>query len=246
MTESYNIYCDESCHLEHELIPIMVLGCVWSLVDKTIEISQRIREIKAKHNMSNSFEIKWTKVSASKAAFYVDLVDYFFDDDDLHFRGVLIPDKGILNHKAYEQTHDSWYYKMLFVMLEPIIDPLSNYRIYLDIKDTRSEQKRIILEKVLRNSRYDYVAHIIERVQQIRSHESELLQMADLLLGAVGYFNRTQIGDLKDKEQNQGKITVIRRIQRRSGKSLINTTWLREPKFNLLVWHPNEQRGHDE
>ena len=26
MTKTYNIYCDESCHLEKDQIPVMVLG----------------------------------------------------------------------------------------------------------------------------------------------------------------------------------------------------------------------------
>lgn len=241
MSEIYNIYCDESCHLENDKASVMVLGCVWSLASKTREISRKIREIKSKHNISSHFEIKWTKVSEAKANFYVGLVDYFFDDNDLHFRGVLIPDKSILNHNAFEQTHDSWYYKMLFVMLEPIINPLHRYRIYMDIKDTRSEQKRRLLEDVLRNSRCNSVGQIIEKVQQIRSHESEILQLADLLLGAVGYHHRSQIGDLKNQNGNSGKLKVIRRIQRRSGKSLSHTTWLCEPKFNLLVWQGNKK-----
>jgi hypothetical protein len=241
MSETYNIYCDESCHLENDGASVMVLGCVWSLASKIMEISQRIREIKSKHNVSSHCEIKWIKVSEAKANFYVDLVDYFFDDNDLHFRGVLIPDKSILNHHAFEQTHDSWYYKMLFVMLEPIINPLHRYRVYVDIKDTRSEQKRRLLEDVLRNSRYDSVGQIIEKVQQIRSYESEMLQLADLLLGAVGYHHRSQTGDLKDRNGNSGKLKVIRRIQRRSGKSLSYTTWLCEPKFNLLIWRGNKK-----
>jgi hypothetical protein len=177
----------------------------------------------------------------AKVDFYIDLVDYFIDEGNLHFRGVLIPDKSILKHHAFEQTHDSWYYKMLFVMLEPIINPLHRYRVYMDIKDSRSEQKRKLLEDVLRNSRYDSVGQIIEKVQQIRSHESELLQLADLLLGAVGYHNRNQTGDLKNRSGNSGKLKVIQRIQRRSGKSLVNTTWLCEPKFNLLVWQGNKK-----
>ena len=98
-----------------------------------------------------------------------------------------------------------------------------------------------MLQDVLRTSRYDSVGQIIESVQQIRSHESELLQLADLMLGAVGYHNRIQTGDLKNKNGNLGKLQVIQRIQRRSGKSLVNTTWLREPKFNLLVWHGNRK-----
>jgi hypothetical protein len=30
MSEIYNIYCDESCHLEKDKIPVMVLGAVSS------------------------------------------------------------------------------------------------------------------------------------------------------------------------------------------------------------------------
>jgi len=243
MSEIYNIYCDESCHLENDKIPVMVLGSVWVLESKAREISERIREIKSKYNLASDFEIKWTKISPVKAGFYIDIVDYFFDDDDLHFRGILIPDKNRLDHQAFAQTHDSWYYKMLFVMLEPIINPVHGYRVYLDIKDTRSEQKRKLLEEVLRNSRHDSTRRIIERVQQIRSHESEIIQLADLLSGAIGYHNRIETGDLKASSKNAGKMQVIRRIQRRSGKSLINTTWLREPKFNLLVWRSDNEGG---
>jgi hypothetical protein len=71
------------------------------------------------------FEVKWTKISSAKLDFYLNLVDYFFDDDDLHFRCVLI-DKNLLNHGNFGQTHDDWYYKMLFTMLEPITGTAGN------------------------------------------------------------------------------------------------------------------------
>ena len=125
---------------------------VWCPVDRVEEISIRLRELKQKHHVLSvddlrqprlqQFEVKWTKVSKAKLGLYLDWIDYFFDDDDLHFRGVLI-DKSILDHTARQQSHDDWYYKMLFRLLEPIIDPQQQYRVYLDIKDTRSEQKRV-------------------------------------------------------------------------------------------------------
>lgn len=230
MAELFNIYCDESCHLERDGSQVMVLGAVWCKKERARTISERIREIKTRHRLSPSFEIKWTKVSPAKLDFYRDVVDYFFDDDDLHFRGVLIPDKTKLNHTAFAQDHDLWYYKMCFRMLEPIIDPAHGYNVYLDIKDTRSERKRAKLEEVLRNSRYDHARQIIRRVQLVRSHESELLQMADLLLGAVCHFNRYPEGGSAAKQ------ALIERIRRRSGKRLDCSTWLREAKFNLFRW----------
>ena len=228
MPEVYNIYCDESCHLEHDGMPVMVLGAVWSPTSAVPRISRRIGEIKKRHGIPGGIEIKWTKLSAAKQALYLELVDYFFDEKSLHFRGVLIH-KAQLDHSSHNQTHDTWYYKMCFRMLEPIIDPEQRYRVYLDIKDTRSEEKRRKLETVLRNSRYDPQGHIIERVQQIRSHESQLMQLTDLLIGAISYHNR-------GLRTNSAKLAVIARIQERSGKNLETTTWLREPKFNILNW----------
>ena len=94
MSQVFNIYCDESCHLEKDRQPAMVLGAVWCPLDKTREIAQRLREIKVAHGLAADFEIKWTKVSPAKLRFYLDVMDYFFDDDDLHFRALIVPDKS--------------------------------------------------------------------------------------------------------------------------------------------------------
>jgi hypothetical protein len=236
MAEVFNVYCDESCHLEHDRIPTMVIGAVWCPQAATRQLCEGVRAIKARHGLPTSFESKWTKVSPGKLPFYLDLVDFFFAQNDLHFRGVLIPDKRMLNHALRNQTHDDWYYKMFFVLLKEIIDPTRAYRIYIDIKDTRSERKRAKLEEVLRSAKYDSTGQIIERVQQIRSHESEILQLADLLIGAVCYNNR----NLADSD---AKLGVIERIQEKARKSLRQTTWPKEPKFNLLCWQAESGGG---
>ena len=244
MAETHNIYCDESCHLLNDRSQVMVLGCVWSLADRVAEISNRLRDIKYEFGLvhhedgqegRSPFELKWHKVSPARLDYYLRVVDYFFDDDDLHFRGVVIPDKSALRHADFGHDHDTWYYKMCFCMLKPIIDPQHRYRVYLDIKDTRSETKRQKLEEVLRNARYDPNGRIVERVQQIRSHESELMQLADFLMGAIGYRNR-------GLDTSGAKTRVIERIRERSGKSLTQTTWPRESKLNLLVWQASGGR----
>ncbi|MBY0232625.1 MAG: DUF3800 domain-containing protein [Gemmataceae bacterium] len=231
MGELYNIYCDESCHLQNDQSKVMVLGAVWCPAAATRSLADKVRAVKARHGLAERAEVKWTKVSPAKLAFYLDLADLFFAESDLHFRGILIPDKSKLDHAKFKQTHDEWYYKMSFRLLEPIIDPEHAYCVYLDIKDTRSEDKRARLEKVLRSSRYDRSERIIRRVQQIRSHESEILQLADLLIGAIGHHNRGVPG-------SKAKAAVIERVRERSGKLLDQSSWLRERKFNLFRWTP--------
>jgi len=225
----FNIYCDESCHLENDRQKSMVLGAVWCPVDKTKEISKRIREFKKDYALDKNFEIKWTKVSKGNLKFYLTLVDYFFDMDHLHFRALIIANKSTLNHAAFNQTHDEWYYKMYFDMLKAILSTEFTYRIYLDIKDTLGARKVKKLKDVLCNSIYDFSGDIIEKVQLVRSHEIELMQIADLLIGAISYLNR-------DISTSDAKLQIIHRIQERSGFSLRRTTLLREEKVNVFVW----------
>ena len=231
MSQVFNIYCDESCHLQNDDQKAMVLGAVWCPLEKSREIAVRIREKKQQHGLPPCFEIKWTKVSPAKAAFYLDVVDYFFDDDDLHFRALVIPDKTQLRHADFGQDHDTWYYKMMFSLLEPLLSPDGGYRIYLDIKDTRSESKVRRLHEVLCSNLYDFDRNIIQRIQSVASHEVEQIQLADLLLGAVSYVNR-------GLATNAAKQALVERIQARSRYSLTRTTLLREPKVNLLIWKP--------
>ena len=109
----------------------MVLGAVWCPVEKTHEISRRLRELKTEHCLSPTFETKWVKVSPAKLSYYRDVMNFFFDDDDLHFRALIVPDKSKLDHVTFSQTHDDWYYKMYFEMLRAILNPDARYRIYL-------------------------------------------------------------------------------------------------------------------
>lgn len=211
----------------------MVLGAIWCPLDKAREISVRLREIKARHKLNSKFEIKWTKVSPGKIQFYIDVIDYFFDDDDLHFRALIIPDKSRLNHRAFGQDHDTWYYKMYFDMLKVILSPDARYRIYIDIKDTRSATKIVKLHEVLCNNLYDFSRMIIERVQSVQSRDVELIQLADLLIGAISYVNRELSG-------NRGKEALIERMRQRSRYSLKQTTLLRENKVNVLRWEHSE------
>jgi len=234
MSTVYNIYCDESCHLEHDHQDVMVLGAVWCPLEDTRKIAEDVRQIKKQHSLSSKFEVKWTKVSPAKVDFYLDLVEYFFRNDSLGFRAVVIPDKSRLRHEAFDQTHDDWYYKMYFRLLKVILEPDCKYRTYLDIKDTRSAAKVRGLKEVLANSIYDFRKEIIENVQNVRSHEIEQIQLVDLLIGAVSYVNR-------GRNTSSAKTALVEKIQSLSGYSLTRSTLLRERKCNIFIWKAQEE-----
>ncbi len=234
MSQTFNVYCDESCHLEHDRQRVMVLGAVWCPLEKAREIAVRIREIKGQHGLGSEFEIKWVKVSPAQVQFYLDVMDYFFDDDDMHFRALVVPDKSLLRHDEHNQSHDDFYYKMYFDMLKVILSPTDHYRIYVDIKDSRGGAKVDKLRDVLCNNMYDFSRQIIERVQIVRSHQVGIMQLADLLIGAVSYANR-------GLATSTAKTQLVERMRQRSNYQLTQTTLLRESKVNLFRWHARER-----
>jgi hypothetical protein len=247
MREIINIYCDESCHLENDKEKVMALGAVYCPASKKKEIFQMLTELKKKHNLipknkknpsdnRTYYELKWNKISLSKINYFKDVIDYFFADDDLNFRVLVVPDKSKLEYQKFNHTHDTFYYKMYFSMLKVILNPDKAHHIYIDIKDTRSREKVHKLEQVLRNDKYDYAKEIIKKVQQVRSHEVELIQLADLLTGAVSYVNR----ELTD---SRAKNILIDHLKHRSKYSLTKSTLIREQKFNIFLWESSKY-GH--
>jgi len=54
----YKIFCDESCHLEHDKADVMVLGALLVPETKLEQLNRKIKFLRHQHNYHN--EIKWT------------------------------------------------------------------------------------------------------------------------------------------------------------------------------------------
>ncbi|WKV08214.1 DUF3800 domain-containing protein [Thermoanaerobacterium sp. CMT5567-10] len=232
--QTINIYCDESCHLEHDGNDIMVLGAITSPECEKENIFKIIREIKMKHGLNSWIEVKWTKISDSKVDLYIELIDYFFNNPNLSFRSIIATNKSKLDHIRYNKgSYDLWYYKMYFYLLDPLIDPSNKYRIFIDIKDTKGGPRIKKLHEVLCNNIYDFNQDVIKDIKQISSKESEILQLADILIGALSYYQR----NLYETSKNKGKKSVIERIITYN-INMSQTTSRSEKKFNIFIWEP--------
>jgi hypothetical protein len=217
MSKTFNIYCDESCHIENDHKKFMFLGSVSSAYNQVKLHTENINDLKKKHNFYA--EIKWSKVSKSKLRFYIDLVDYFFATD-LQFRTVGI-EKSKINNEAFNQDYDDFYYKMYYYLLNHNLSSLYNYNVYLDIKDTLSAYKVNKLKDIL-NTKFG----VFINVQNIRSHESIIMQMADFLMGAISYLHNDE------QKQNIAKVQIIKKIQQHCNEDLRKTNYSK--KMNLF------------
>ncbi len=230
MDNTTNIYCDESCHLEHDNQPVMLLGAIWCSASEVSRLSKEIQAMKVRYHATG--ELKWTKVSKSKLDFYTELTTWFLAETSLHFRGLVVLHKESLDHESFNKgSHEDFYYKMYFSLLSKILDPNIKHNIYLDIKDTHGRIKLRILKEILCNDKYDFTSQMIKSMQNIRSHESQLLQVCDFLLGAMSYRHRNLSG-------NPAKVEIIRCIEIGLGRDLLHSTPLSEEKFNLFLFSP--------
>lgn len=189
MSTTYNIYIDESCHLEHDKSEVMCIG--YTKIDREHydDLKSVIKAIKYKHK--NPTEVKWNKLSMSRWPLYKELIDFFFRSD-IEFRSVLIKNKQNLGHIRYNrEDQNSYYYKTLKILLNNRVSKENDeYRVYLDVKDTRGRTRLVLLENELKaahdnNSPFQHFQHI-------HSDENEFLQLTDLFIGAICYKARKE------------------------------------------------------
>lgn len=232
MPDTYNIYCDESCHLENDHQSVMVLGALTCRDTEMRSVALAVRALKRKHDLDDSFEIKWSKVSPSKADFYIEVMDLFFATGALSFRGLVVPNKSALRHADFGQTHDEWYYKMYYHLLCPALGAKVKSRVFLDIKDTCGGPKIAKLESYLRSHLKDQVREMLLGMQLVHSKEVVLIQLADLLIGALSYVHR-------DLKSSPSKLQIIDRIRENTRLTLKWSTAPGRPKFDVFVWEAN-------
>jgi len=229
MSKTFNLYIDESCHLEHDSQSVMCIG--YTKINRTDyeTTKQAIKAIKLKYKSPT--ELKWNKLSSSRLPMYKALIDFFFESN-IDFRCVLVKNKSNLDHEKFNRgDHNAFYYKMVYQLLyNPYInDKASDYKVMLDIKDTRGKESLQELDKYLQYKFDD--ASPFTWLQHIRSHENELIQLTDLFIGAITYKARGQ--HLQDNA-SAVKCELIKYLEEKSGYSLDDGTEPWEPKFNIF------------
>jgi hypothetical protein len=226
-----NIYIDESGHADDPNCKVMVLGALWVSTPQLSLLTDAVRTIKKKYEISPRREIKWTKVSAAKLDYYKNLVDAFFLLEQVNYRAVVI-DKSKIDCEAYNKTQDDFYYTMMYILVRTIAEKrYGDIRLFFDYKDTWSGVRTTELAGYLKNTGSLHNKSL--RAQPLRSHEVIGLQMADLFTGAVMYANRPV-----DQQCSEAKKQIVRYIEEKSKQKLTDTTAYGAEKMNILVWEP--------
>lgn len=231
--EEINIYCDESCHLWHIDDQYMALGLVACPKIKIKTVNKYLGMLKREHNIKTETELKWTKLSNSNHGAYKDIINYFFDNDYLKFRCVIINKQEI--RLDFDEdgkiNYDDFYYKMYYLLLKEALDNNTNNFVYLDIKDTRSKSKIKVLkscvDSILR--KWEFKNTFVKNIQVVQSKEVALMQITDILLGAMTYMAR-------GLNKVEAKKSIINLIKSRTDYNLDKSTPRGYRKFNVFYF----------
>ncbi|MBI4028002.1 MAG: DUF3800 domain-containing protein [Verrucomicrobia bacterium] len=225
-----HLYCDESRHLPHDREPFMLLGLLACPAERAHALNAELTALWKTHGQPAHFEAKWTKVSPGKQDFYRAVLEWFLAADDVAFRALLLPDKQRLYATLPEESRDFLYYRFYYQFLRSVIEPENRYRAFLDLKDTRGRQKIAELQKRLAADADD--ARAVTSLQHIRSHEVRLLQVTDLLLGAVGFARRPAA-----EKESLAKRALVKLLEEKLGHKLTADSPPGATKANIATWH---------
>jgi len=222
-----DVYCDETYpdlfSSQKPQANYLVIGSLWLQSQDRDIYKKAIHSLRDRYRVGGEF--KWTKLSPSKAGFYKALTTWFHEQgENLRFRCITIDHREVSLIQFHQNDQELGFYKFYYQMIHHWIHPFNEYRIYCDYKHNRLRDRLHTLKNCLNNAN---LAAAIATVQSVRSRESVLLQLSDLL---VGIASARLNGRLKE---GSAKEEVVLHLEGLLGRKIASTP-LSEKKFNVF------------
>jgi hypothetical protein len=233
----FHIYCDESYTSGERY---MVYG---GIVVPARDL-QRLDALLATWRLKNKFgdgELKWEKVSKARLAAYKSLIDFYYANrhrDGLHFMAMTV-DTQTADYVAFrKENRDIGYYKLYYFFLLKKLLPYAKDQdyslcVYLDDRDTnyRFSDLRKFLNLAARRD-YGFALDVVRIVTRRRSHESQPIQLADVMMGAIGW-SMNDMGDRPGASRPKKALAAYLASRLNVGSLKEQCFATRNPLFNI-------------
>lgn len=220
----YEIYCDESCWealYDKNSHHFAAIGGIWIPAEKRQEIKAYIGDLKTKYGLHG--EIKWNHISPKSVEMYKELINIFFDDEQIRFRAICIKASEV-NHERFNAGNgELGFYKFYFQLIHHWMLMGNSYQVFVDYKTNCYQHRVQELGAILNNTS----TAELTQIQALPSDQSVFIQLADVMTGAVAsVFN-------SKKSQSTAKQSVRELIEKRLGYGIQGTP-AGESKFNVF------------
>ena len=198
MTVEYTIYCDES-ESKGRIFSNFYGGALVES-DHIDVVKSAIAAKKIELNMFG--EVKWSKVSINYYKKYIALIDFFFDlirDGKIKIR-IMFTQNAHRPSRLNREHHDNQYGILYYYFIRhafglsyaPVYDGGTNVRVYADrlpmtIEDVHTFKKCVVLLTNRSEYRARKVRFSMDNVTEVESHDHDVLQCLDIVLGAMNF-----------------------------------------------------------
>ena len=222
-----DVYCDESYpdlfSSKEPRARYLFIGSLWLPRNRRNQFKDEIHKLRDQHKIGGEF--KWTKISPSKREFYEDLLNWFISKgDSLRFRCIAVDNQQVNLIRFHQNDQELGFYKFYYQMLQHWIHPFNQYKIFCDLKCNRLQNRLHTLHRCLDCTN---LSTEIQTVQSIRSRESVLIQLSDVLVGLTASRMNKRLKD------GSAKAGIANSLERLLGKK-IRSTAMSEKKFNVF------------
>ncbi|MEI9925921.1 MAG: DUF3800 domain-containing protein [Bradyrhizobium sp.] len=240
--QEYIIYCDESESKGRHFSNFYGGALV-----RSQDLDSVRRAIAAKKQELNLFgEIKWSKISVNYKQKYIDLMDFFFDlieQDKVKIRIMFTENRNRprLSKEQHENQYAILYYFFIRhafgLAFSPKMEGGAKVRVYPDEMPFSATQFSSFKGYVTRlTDRSEFwskgISLAAEDVTEVKSHEHDILQCLDVILGAMNFrLTRKHLdkpeGQKRRSAKTLAKLAVYRHINARIRKTY--------PNFNIGI-----------
>lgn len=247
--KGFRVYCDESNTDGGK--PHPVYGAILVALDDILTVQREIKDWRQREGIHD--EIKWHKVhGCPRLTKYKSLVDLLFSlakrRQLLQFKAIIL-DRRAPEYRAYSKGDDElgfykfYYHWLLGYFAKFPLRHQCDLRVLIDERPVKGDPYAKLFYTLNNGIRKELNAtrDVVTRVEPLNSKQSDLLQAADVLMGAVGFHN--QDFHLRPNA-NKEKVELARYIAARVGlRDLKHETHPLREDFKIVRWYwPGQPR----
>jgi len=223
-----SVYCDESRHEGQSQQRFMVIGGLWLPRNRRRDILQNIHEIQREHRITG--ELKWQKISRFCLPGYLAIIDYLASNENIHFRCIVVDKTKVDEDKYFRNDRQLGFWVFYWHCLNQWMGNGNTYFVSIDFKPETLHSGPRRLGAILQKSCVGRAW--LKSLECVESTENLFCQIADILIGAVGY-------EQNGLATSAVKSTVCAHLAQRFGRAnLVGTDYASRLRFNIFkIWH---------
>lgn len=239
------IFIDESRITKRDRFQLF--GSFWIPREKHDEFRMKYWQLWDSEFPSRS-ELHWVKVSKGKIETYKKFIDFFATFPGADFRCMVLDSRAIDYKKYHDGDKELGFYKFLYFFISRNIEKdqkyrniSDNYQLFLDrrkkendIEVGKLQDLKLFLNKRLLNQCF-YSRGVVRNVEATDSKISPEIQIADILMGAIGY-------SWEGFQTSPAKLELIDHIEKTFGLKLSFPTPYLSEKINIWKFEFNNEK----